>query len=329
VETTENQEVEFDGTIEGAVASIIEPEEDLEAQDELPEEESEESDEDDEAPDDDSDEDDESDEETDDSEDDEDTEDAAQEGQSFTVKVDGQEVAVTLDELKQGYSGQKYVQRGMQEAATQRKQAEEVYNALLNERQNIAQMYQQIQSGGMMQAPQQPSRELFDTDPIGYMDAKLKYDDDVAAYSGQMQQLEAVTQQQSQAQQAATQAYLHQELETLKQQIPEFSDEKKASAVRDKMLAVGSEVYGYQPEEIGQVMDSRAIRVLHDAMKYREIMNGKKAAEDKANPAKRRSRTVKAGAKPTNSSKKATEKRRSKLKSSGSIEDALSLILKN
>ena len=35
METTENQEVEFDGTIEGAVASIIEPEEDLEAQDEL------------------------------------------------------------------------------------------------------------------------------------------------------------------------------------------------------------------------------------------------------------------------------------------------------
>jgi hypothetical protein len=38
-------------------------------------------------------------------------------------------------------------------------------------------------------------------------------------------------------------------METLKQQIPEFSDEKKASAVRDKILSVGSKVYGYQPEE--------------------------------------------------------------------------------
>ncbi len=324
METTDNQEVEFDGSIEGAMASIIEPEEELEEQEELPEEESESTNED-EAPDEE-----ESDEEMDDSEDDdEDTEDAAQQGQSFTVKVDGQEVAVTLDELKQGYSGQKYVQKGMQEAAMQRKQAEEVYNALLHERQNIAQMYQQIQAGGVQQAPQPPSRELFDTDPIGYMDAKLRYDDDVAAYNGQMQQFAAVSQQQSQAQQAAIQAYLQQEMETLKQQIPEFSDDKKASAVREKMLTIGSEVYGYQPEEIGQIMDHRAIRVLHDAMKYREIMNGKKAAEDKANPANRRSRTVKAGAKPTSSNKKAIQKRRSKLKSTGSIEDALGLILNN
>ena len=119
METTDNQEVEFDGSIEGALASIIEPEEEFDGEDDLPEE-------------------DESDEETDNSEDDEDTENAVQEGQKFTVKVDGQEVAVTLDELKQGYSGQKYVQRGMQEAAMQRKQAEEVYNALLNERQHIA-----------------------------------------------------------------------------------------------------------------------------------------------------------------------------------------------
>ena len=53
------------------------------------------------------------------------------------------------------------------------------------------------------------------------MDAKLKYDDDVAAYNGQMQQFEAVSQQQSQAQQAAVQAYLQQEMET-----PETADSR-------------------------------------------------------------------------------------------------------
>jgi hypothetical protein len=109
VETTDNQEVEFDGSIEGALASIIEPEEEFDGEDDLPEEDSDESDTDD-GPD--YSDEDESDEETDSSEDDEDTENAVQEGQKFTVKVDGQEVAVTLDELKQGYSGQKYVPKG-------------------------------------------------------------------------------------------------------------------------------------------------------------------------------------------------------------------------
>ena len=49
--------------------------------------------------------------------------DAVQTEQSFTVKIDGEEKAVTLEELKQGFSGQKYVQKGMQENAQMRKQS--------------------------------------------------------------------------------------------------------------------------------------------------------------------------------------------------------------
>lgn len=50
--------------------------------------------------------------------------DASQEEPSlYTVKVNGQEEQVTLDDLKQGYSGQKYVQQGMQDAAAQKKEA--------------------------------------------------------------------------------------------------------------------------------------------------------------------------------------------------------------
>jgi len=327
VEATEAA-VEMDGTIEGAIASLIEPEETLEdgLDDESEGDDGVEDDE--QEPDSEEDDDEESDEEQDDSEDDEeDTDDAVQSGQTHSVKINGEEVSVTLEELKQGYSGQKYVQQGMQQAASQRKQAEEVYNALLSERQNIAQLYQQVQSGGFTQPPVQPSRELFDTDPIGYMDAKLRYDEDLGAYQNQMYQLESVTAQQSQAQAAAQKAYLQQEMATLQQVIPEFSDQKKASAVRDKMLKLGTEVYGYQADEIGQIMDHRAIRVLHDAIKYREIMGGKKAAEDKANPANRRKRPVKAGSKPTINSKKKVAQRRSKLSASGSIEDALGLIL--
>ena len=37
-----------------------------------------------------------------------------EEPELYAVKVNGQEAQVTLDDLKQGYSGQKYVQQGMQ-----------------------------------------------------------------------------------------------------------------------------------------------------------------------------------------------------------------------
>jgi len=107
VEATEAA-VEMDGTIEGAIASLIEPEETLEdgLDDESEGDDGVEDDE--QEPDSEEDDDEESDEEQDDSEDDEeDTDDAVQSGQTHSVKIDGEEVSVTLEELKQGYSGQK------------------------------------------------------------------------------------------------------------------------------------------------------------------------------------------------------------------------------
>jgi hypothetical protein len=157
------------------------------------------------------------DEDEDDAEDEEEDTDSADKTEPvYTIKVDGTEKQVTLSELKRGYSGQQFVQKGMQEAAAQRKQAEEVYAALLNERQQISQLYQQIQGGQIATPPKAPTRELFDSDPIGYMEAKLNYDEQVVQYQQQQSQFQQLSAQQSQAQQMARQAYLQQEVENLK-----------------------------------------------------------------------------------------------------------------
>ena len=39
----------------------------------------------------------------------------------YQVKIDGEDREVTLDELKRGYSGQKYIQKGMSDVAAQKK----------------------------------------------------------------------------------------------------------------------------------------------------------------------------------------------------------------
>ena len=308
VEATQEQAEE----VEEEVEAEVEDDEDVE-EDEEDVEESEESE----------------DEESEDEEDTEDTEQAGTQAQSFTVKVDGKTEVVTLDELKQGYSGQKYVQKGMQEAATAKKEAEAVYSALLQERQNIAQLYEQAQQGTLAQPPVEPARELFETDPIGYMDAKLKYDEQMQAYNAQMQQMEQVAQQQTQAEQAAQQAYLQQEMMNLQKIIPEFADQNKAAQIKDKLITSGTEIYGYEADEIAQVMDHRAIRVLHDAIKYQELMSGKEAAVEKAKPANRKKRPVKAGAKKGNNKSQVQKKLRQKLTKTGSVDDALALILES
>jgi hypothetical protein len=260
-------------------------------------------------------------------EDEEAIEDAGQEElEGYSVKIDGQEVQVTLDDLKQGYSGQQYVQKGMQEAAQQRKEAESVYEALLSERQQVQKLFEQLQSGEVGAAPQAPSRAMFENDPLGYMDQKMKYDEAKESYDKKMIAYQQVSQQNTQAEQQAKQTYLKREMEQLKTAIPEFSDADKAREIKGRLVEIGSKNYGYSAEEIGQVMDHRALKVLHDAMKYQEIIAGKSKAVKKTKKAKR---IIKAGAKKSNKphAGKVRERQQAKLRGSGSIDDALGLIL--
>ena len=265
-----------------------------------------------------------------DSEDDEDPiEDASSEDpvtpELITVKVNGQEEQVTLENLKQGYSGQKYVQQGMQDVAAQKKEAEAVYTALNNERQQMAELYQQLQNGGFAPEPIKPTKAEFDADPIGYMQKNLEYEEQKANYDRQMAQLEQASQQNSVAQQNAKQAYLQEQMQILQKEIPDFADSTKASKLREQLVNTGKSQYGYTTEEISQISDYRAIKVLHDAMRYQDIISGKSKAKVKTKSAKP---VVKPGAKKiATPNAKIRSRQKAKLKDSGSIDDALNLIL--
>jgi hypothetical protein len=247
-------------------------------------------------------------------------------GRLYTVKVDGQEVKVTLDDLKRGYSGQQYVQQGMQEAAKARKQAEEVYHSLAQERQRVAQLVQHIQQGGIPAQPVPPPAEMFQTDPIGYMEQRLRYDAEAEQFNRQMGELNRLAQQQSQADAEAQRAYIQGELRALRALEPDFGDPEKAAKVRDELLSVGEKVYGYSPEEIASVTDHRALRVLRDAARYRKLVEGKEGSREKQKAPQPMAR--KGVKKPINTNQSRRRKQAERLRESGSIEDAVGLILR-
>lgn len=330
-DTTENS---FDGSIEQAVGLITRPEEEpetveqeeiTESEDATPEVEASESEEVDDTDIDDGEEDEEV--EVEMSDDDEEADDEADQEAPvlYTVKVDGKEEQVTLEDLQRGYSGQKYVQKGMQEAAAQKKQAEEVYSALLAERQQLVDMYQQMQQGQFLTKPNPPSEDLLNSDPIGYIEQKARYDKAVEDYNQQQGKMGELMQQSEQARERAVQAYLQQEMQSLANVMPEFSDAQKATKLKDKLVDGGQNYYGYTKDDIDRIMDHRAIRVLNDAIKYREIVAGKSKAEKKAKGAKP---VIKPGAKKIqNPSRKAMERQKAKFKQSGRIEDLVGLIV--
>lgn len=333
METTESM------TLDQAVEAVVQPEEqaemELETSEDLSSEEEVDSEE--EQPEtdsfDDEEADDEDDEALDDSDDDSDVEDnddddvddddsEATDEKLYTVKVDGAEQKVTLEELKKGYSGQKYVQQGMQKAAESRKEAEAVYTALMQERQNLANIVNQVAQGALT-PPAEPDRSIFDSDPIGYMEAKMDYDERLKTYTAQMQQVQEQLYRQSAAESEAQQRYVQGEARTLVEKMPELSDPKKVEAFQ-KRIKRASEQFGYSPEEIAAINSHRDMMVLDAAAKYLALQDGKEIVREKSKKARA---PIKPGAKKVASKKQAVQKQYDKLRRSGSLDDAMALIL--
>ena len=255
--------------------------------------------------------------------DDEDLVEATEDTVLYTVKVDGKEEQRTLDQLKQGYAGQSAIGRGLQENAQVRKQLEQEKALFQQQQQQFLQLHQQAQNGGL-QAPTPPTRELFESDPIGYMEEKLKYDEAHAQYAQNMQRLNQVQQQRTQAQEQARQAYLQEQAELLQRHIPEFADPDKGDKLKNSLVQTGVQ-YGFTEQEMSAVTDSRYVRALNDARKYRELVAKRKSVQAKGEKARP---VVKAGAKKRNDGNAATRnKAKTRLQKTGSIDDALSLIL--
>jgi hypothetical protein len=257
--------------------------------------------------------------------DDDDRVEAAEDTNLIPVKINGKEERWTLDQLKQSAAGQGYINQKMQENAALEKQYKEQAQALAQQQQQVLAMYQQAQQGGL-QAPTPPSKELFDQDPIGYMEAKLTYDEAKAAHDQQLYQLQGMHQQQAQQQQAARQAYLAEQAEVLKQYIPEIADPKKGEMLKTEIMDTGMH-YGFTPEEMAGVSDARYVRALNDARKYRQLVANKQKSQSKADGVRP---VVKAGAKKRPDGQAATRKKaQQRLQKTGSIDDALSLMLKS
>ena len=257
--------------------------------------------------------------------DDDDLVEAAEDTNLIPVKINGKEERWTLDQLKQSAAGQGYINQKMQENAALEKKYKEQSQALAQQQQQVLAMYQKAQQGGL-QAPTPPSKELFDQDPIGYMEAKLTYDEAKAAHDQQLVQLRGMHQQQAQQQQAARQAYLAEQAEVLKQYIPEIADPDKGEKLKAGIIDTGVH-YGFTPEEMAGVSDARYVRALNDARKYRQLVANRQKSQSKADGARP---VVKAGAKKRPDGQAATRKKaQQRLQKTGSIDDALSLMLKS
>lgn len=253
--------------------------------------------------------------------------DAAEPADLIPVKVNGKIEMRTLDELKQSYSGQAYIQNRMQETAALRKEAEAVYSALRDERAQIAAFAEQLRSGQLpLQAPTPPSKDLLDRDPIGYIEAQAQYQEDSAKFNEAMQQMQVYASRNQETDQRARAAALQEQAQLLAQAIPEFADRDKGAQLRDRIVRTAVDAYGFDPSELMSVTDHRHVRVLNDAMLYRQLMAERGSVEKKVKQARP---VVKPGSKQSGTPGKAKKAMqvRAKMKQTGSVDDVAQYLL--
>ena len=187
--------------------------------------------------------------------------------QTYRVKVDGEEVEVTLDELLKGYSRTEDYKRKTARVADDRRELERQVAEIQQSRMRAVQEYQNIVANASQDAAILARWNATDR-------VKLARENP-GEYNTLREQAEqasyriAVAQQQAQHEQIRTLSERQERSsETLAEKLPEWSDAAKRPELQRKLFdSLAS--YGYTPQELSQIVDYRTILVAHDAMMYR------------------------------------------------------------
>ena len=243
----------------------------------------------------------------------------------YDITIDGKPERWTLSQLKQSAAGQGYIQQKMRENAEQSKQIEAA-KAQLAQQLNVLNTLTQQAQNGELAPPTPPSKELLESDPIGYMQEKEAYETAMGEYNVKMQQIQQLQAQQAQQSEQQKMQHRQEQMQLLQQRVPDFADPQKYEKAAQDMLRGGQEYYGVPQEALMQLTDAVEIEILYDAIRYRRLQANRKNVDQKAKKAKP---MVKAGAKRVEDGQAATRKKQEqKFRKSGSIQDAINLMMK-
>jgi len=248
-----------------------------------------------------------------------DVEEEALQPQTFTVKVDGQEVEVTQDELINGYSRQQDYTRKTQELSQQRKTIEQQQAELAQRDAIYSQLLPKMEAQLKGELANEPDwNTLYEDDPVGYVREKQLWDEKkekLSAVSAEQQRLqqEALVKQQQQIAQFVE--YGNQKLLEI---IPEWQNPEVATKEKLAISEYAVNTLGYTPQEIQQVYDYRALLGLRNAW-----LNSKTVEATKKKPTQKApARVARPGT--TNRPKSAApvKKAKQRLAKSGKVQDA-------
>lgn len=190
---------------------------------------------------------------------------------TFTIKVDGKDVEVTLDELQKGYSRTQDYTRKTQQVAEMRKQTEAQLTAIRAEREQYAQLLGALSEQVKAAAePQIDWDRLYQEDPIEYVrqrEVMRENREKAAAIQAEQQRLAEISQQE---QMQKLQTHKAKESQALLEAIPTWKDPAKAKAEKAMLIEFGQKM-GFTPQELSHIYDHRVVLALRKAALYDQM----------------------------------------------------------
>ena len=245
---------------------------------------------------------------------------------TYTIKVDGKDVEVTLDELQAGYSRQADYTRKSQVLAEQRKKADEELAATQQERQHYLSQLEQFNTQADAKIKEFSSTDwtkLKEEDPTEYMLKRDQYrelQDNKRIVEDEQKNLQLKSQQEHEAK---WQEELGRQQDIMAQRLPEWVDPDKGPKLKQNIKSFAVKK-GFTEQEVNSLIDARSVDVLHKAMLYENLL----AAKISNKKTKVVPKVQKPGSPPTKGeiSGDKLKAQRARLKRSGHVNDASKLI---
>ncbi len=241
---------------------------------------------------------------------------------------DGTEV--TLDELKRGYLRQSDYTKKTQEVAEGRQQLQAQFQEFDGHRQVLA---QHLEMALNVVEPQlaELSKTDWDTlatnDPYEYAERKALHDQALARYQQLSDSAQNVVTQEQSRVQHQKQAMVQEERQKLSMALPDIADPLKGrQLVNDiREFAISQ---GLSETEAKSITDHRLVVILNKARQYDQLKQSKLSAADKKLKKGPR-KVLNSGTPQTSAEKSAASNQalRDKLAASGSVDDAVELLL--
>ena len=256
-----------------------------------------------------------------------------EEEELYAVTVNGEEVAVSLDELLSGYSRQSDYTRKTQEIASDRKDIESLqqkYNSEMSTIQQERQHYMEALQGiitnsaeGLTKYSDVDWENLKETDPIEFVTKREELrqsQEKVQALQREQYNTQQRHQQEAQKMRANI---VQEEYGKLVEKLPEWGDEDKQKEIASSVRSYAS-TQGFTEEELNSLVDHRSLLVLMKAEKYDQLQK----SNVKSKKLKNKPKVIRAGSgtsnKKSDKSKRTAQMKR--LRGTGHIDDASALL---